>query len=145
MNLDTPKARRDALEALTTSSAPAHHDWLRQCFDAELVYRLSGEDDNEFDYFENIYHCALFLHVIGDLADLPRLYHAKLGCRDFDLGCGFDWQFLFLDRPEVLRAFAHRLRREDIVAWIDEYTEMWLDEDMEEWLEGTMSYHGVSR
>ena len=47
--------------------------------------------DEEFDYFESIYHCALLLYLAGDPADVPLMWEGKH--IDMDTGCGFDGEF----------------------------------------------------
>jgi hypothetical protein len=125
------------LRSISPDQAQQEHEWLRQCFREELVERLKGED---YEEFENIYHCALLLHIIGDESDLPLMYSAKCS-GDMDLGSGFDWQFLFMKDPKTLENYALSINRPDLAAWLVEYASEYEEEDMESWLEGVKNYY----
>lgn len=140
MDLDDPEQRRNRLERISRQTAKANHDWLRRCFEAELAYRLA---EPAGDYFENIYHCAVLLHIVGDLHDLALFYQAKRGAGDFDLGCGFDWEFLFMASPAELQTHAAGLGRDDIRAWIEDYASSYDPEALGEWLELKIEYYGI--
>ena len=133
----TPQERTLKLSSITLDEAYREHEWLRQCFKEELEERLKGED---YEEFENIYHCALLLHIIGDENDLPLMYSAKRS-GDMDLSSGFDWQFLFMKDPQVLKHYALSISRPDIAQWLDKYSSEYEEEDMARWLEQTKEYH----
>ena len=133
----TPKERAERLASIPLNALARNHEWLRHCFAAELKQRLTNPD---YEEFESIYHCALLLHIISDLDDLPLMYSAKCS-GDMDLGCGFDWQFLYMRDPSTLKAYARSIERPDIEEWIAEYEKYYFDEDMKNWLEGTTNYH----
>ena len=48
--------------------------------------------DDEIDYYENLYWCALLFYFVGDPADVPLMWEAKH--IDMDTDCGFDIQFM---------------------------------------------------
>jgi len=133
----TPQERTLKLRSISLDQAQQEHEWLRKCFYEELKGRLGGgtTDDDE-----NIYHCALLLHIIGDESDLPLMYSAKCS-GDMDLGCGFDWQFLFMKDPQTLKSYALSINRTDIANWLDKYSSEYEEEDMESWLEDTKNYY----
>jgi len=133
----TPQERTSKLRSIALDEAHEKHEWLRQCFKEELEERLKGED---YEEFENIYHCALLLHIIGDESDLPLMYSAKCS-GDMDLSSGFDWQFLFMKYPQTLKSYALSINRPDIVKWLDEYSSDYEEEDMARWLESSKKYH----
>lgn len=133
----TPQERTSKLRSIAFDGAHEEHEWLRQCFKRELEERLKGED---YEEFENIYHCALLLHIIGDESDLPLMYSAKCS-GDMDLGSGFDWQFLFMKDPQALQSYALSIGRPDIAEWIVKYTSEYEEEDMACWLESSKKYH----
>ncbi|WP_339730545.1 hypothetical protein [uncultured Gimesia sp.] len=135
----TSKQRTEILSSISIANVADHHDWLRWCFQEELKARLS---EKPCDHFENIYHCALLLHVIGDLSDLPLMYRAKCS-GDMDLGIGFDWQFLFFNQPSVLKNYADSVERADIAKWIEDYQEDYKKEDMSLWLKMRIKYFDV--
>ena len=132
-----PQERTLKLRSIPLDQAQQEHEWLRQCFREELAERLKGED---YEEFENIYHCALLLHIIGDESDLPLMYSAKCS-GDMDLGCGFDWQFLFMKDPQTLKSYALSINRPDIAKWLDKYSADYETEDMGSWLENTKEYY----
>lgn len=73
-----------------------HHAMLREIFDLERAWREGASADaGESDAYEHIYLAAFLLFLIGDPADAPRLYGAKFGTGDMDLGIGFDAQAIF--------------------------------------------------
>ncbi|WP_281558405.1 hypothetical protein [Thalassomonas sp. RHCl1] len=133
------RQRQNKLSSITIDDAVNHHAWLRECFTLELKMRLTC---SQYEYYENIYHCALLLHQIADLSDLELLFSAKCS-GDMDLGSGFDWQFLFLTEPDSLKQYALSINRSDIAAWVDNYKTSYQEEDMDGWLSHTNSYYGV--
>ncbi len=84
-----PKVREYILRNIKPDDAKNHHDLLRKIFRLEMEYR---ENDEELDYFENLYQCALLLYLIGDLNDVEIMWEAKH--INMDTGCGFDIEFL---------------------------------------------------
>ncbi len=58
-----------------------------------------------------------------------------------DLGCGFDWQFLFIREPDELKAWAKSINRNDIVHWVEEYEDAYREEDMDKWLNFVIRCH----
>jgi hypothetical protein len=137
----TPEERTSKLASIALDDARAHHGWLRKCFSVELEQRLLG---GVYEAYENIYHCALLLHVVADITDLPLMHSAKCS-GDMDLGIGFDWQFLFMKEPEVLISYANSIDRVDISCWINDRSESYMREDMEIWLTGRIDYHGAAQ
>jgi hypothetical protein len=91
----SPRARYERLLHLAPDRATArkHHPELLDIFRREMKFRKDGcpAPDDEFDYADSIYWCALLLYFVGDLADVLLMWEAKN--IDFDLRCGFDWQF----------------------------------------------------
>lgn len=133
----TPQERTLKLRSISSDQAQREHEWLRQCFREELEERLKGED---YEEFENIYHCALLLHIIGEESDLQLMYSAKCS-GDMDLSIGFDWQFLFMKDPETLKNYALSISRPDIAKWLDKYSAEYEEEDMKSWLGHAKRYH----
>lgn len=88
--LKNDKFRSELYKVILLKDVFSFHSLLQILFDFELSYRLDETHDGEF--FENIYHCAFLLFKIGDLQDVIPMWKAKRS--DFDLGCGFDVQFL---------------------------------------------------
>lgn len=69
-----------------------YHSLLLDLLKQEMIYRAKDDENNDDEYFENIYWCSLFLYKIGDIEDVNILWKAKN--IDFDTFCGFDVQFL---------------------------------------------------
>ena len=138
----TPKERTAKLSSIPLNKVTLHHNWLRECFKEELEFRLTETDSDEWDdkAIDNIYHCALLLHLISDVADVPLMFSAKCS-GDMDLGIGVDWEFLFVRDPEVLIAFSRKIQRSDIEDWINGYTMEYYKSDMKQWLYETVRYH----
>ena len=140
-----PTERTQKLASIPLQEVSDYRDWLRTCFQEELAERLAVREGGSFYEDENIYHCALLLHLVSDLDDLPSLYSAKFysaKCSgDMDLGCGFDWQFLFMCEPETLKESAKSIGRGDIVQRAEAYEEDYRNKDMEAWLNGVIRYY----
>lgn len=69
-----------------------YHSLLLELLKEEMIYRANDDEDDDGDYFENIYWCSLFLFKVGDVNDVDILWKAKN--IDFDTYCAFDIQFL---------------------------------------------------
>lgn len=104
-----------------------------------MAWRESPEEGVD-DEFENIHLCAFLLFVIGDPADSPRLYRAKFGTSDFDLGTGFDAHAIFgAGRSETLqwlRTNGFAMQEARLTEWLAR----WEDPTVEEWAEFRRGY-----
>ena len=135
----SPEERERKLISISLHEVAEAHEWLRECFRAELLDRLSPTLQ-DYPQYENIYHCALLLHLVGDLTDLPLLFSAKRS-GNMDLGCCFDWQFLFLSDPQTLIEYARSIDRPDIEAWVKELASKYNPSEMKSWVQDTIDYH----
>src|SRR5215203_3225581 len=90
LKLQDDELRDEIYKLIPLKDVFPFHSLLKALFNLEVNYRNDEHNDGEF--FENIYHCAFFLFTIGDLNDVMPMWKAKTS--NFDLGCGFDIQFL---------------------------------------------------
>lgn len=124
--LGDPAARARLLAEIAPEAAGEHHALLRRIFQAEIEDRQATGDG---EFFENLYHCAFLLYLVGDPADVPTMWRAKH--IDFDTACGFDVQFLLGAGAMRTLTYLADNAHEDLARALSEFPE--LDEDLREW------------
>jgi hypothetical protein len=97
-------------------------------FARELRVRTDGGPvcrDDEIDYYENLYWCALFLYFIGDPADVPLMWEAKQ--IDMDTACGFDSQFMVGAGVDATIAYLREHAHHEIATYLEKNKTMFAD------------------
>jgi hypothetical protein len=125
-----PADREIILGEIRPENAADHHQLLREILDAKIALRRAGED---CEHFENLYHCAYLLYLVGDPQDVPALWSAKQ--IDFDSFCAFDTQ-IFLgagvkETLDYLRANGHAEMVNELATFAELDDD--LDDDLDEW------------
>lgn len=90
IKLQDDELRNGLYELIPLNEISSYHSLLKALFEQEVKYRNNELEDGAFA--ENIYYCAFFLFTIGDLNDVITMWRSERS--NFDLGCGFDIQFL---------------------------------------------------
>jgi hypothetical protein len=89
-SLSNPAFRATIYAALHPRPTGEDRHLLRHLLELEMDYRRREENDD--DYFENLYWCGLLLYQLGVVEDVILLWRAKHV--NMDTGIGFDIQFL---------------------------------------------------
>lgn len=89
IDLSDPATREAVLKTILPEQAKQNHDLLKILFKHEMDYR---EEDEDYDYYENLYWCGFLLFHVGDPADAEMMWEAKY--INMDTGTGFDIQTL---------------------------------------------------
>jgi hypothetical protein len=124
--LGDPAARARSLAGIAPEHAAEHHALLRRIFEAEAEDRRATGGG---EFFENLYHCAFLLYLVGDPADVPMMWRAKH--LDFDTACGFDVQFLLGAGSRRTLTYLADNGHEALARALSEHPD--LDEDRQEW------------
>lgn len=103
-------------QEISCDQAKDHHALLKFMFAEEVDLRTNQEREehslsDELDFFENIYHCALLLFCIGDPEDIMPMYIPSSS--DFDLGCGFDTEFMLGAGAEKTISYFENIKDKD--------------------------------
>ncbi|MFG2004239.1 hypothetical protein ACGFNU_34275 [Spirillospora sp. NPDC048911] len=121
-----PLDRQRLLDDIDPHDVGEQHALLREIFQAEMRQRPDTGGD---EFFENLYHCAFLLYLIGDPSDVPMMWQAKH--LDFDTSIGFDVQFLLGAGVKATLDYLNAHGRADIAQALAEYEET--SEDLHEW------------
>ena len=136
IDLETPKNREAILESISPVEAKDNHDLLRDIFLLEMEYRRSEED---FEYFENLYHCGLLLYFVGDPSDVSLMWDAKN--INMDTGCGFDIETLFGAGFEETMNYLEKTGLSDLKSELSNLGEVASKNALEEWAEFKRNYY----
>ena len=113
---------------------------LRDLFAVEVNFRhalWTGEAEDPDLCYENLYHCALLLHALGDVNDVPALWRAKR--MNMDTSTGMEIEYLLGAGVAATTSYVQEHGLYDILAYqeIASFT----DEHLAEWFEMTIQYH----
>ena len=137
MRLEDPAARREALRAIAPNreSARANRQLLLSIFEEEMKYR---KRDTEWDYFENIYWCALLLYLAGDVSDVPLIWKAKH--TNMDTGIGMDGQCLVGAGVEATVRMLKATNQSEILSYVEGMDEFGDLDDLAGWERSRIQY-----
>lgn len=141
-DIGSPAARRKFLRSIPAvrEQVQRFHEVLREVFRREIEYRRSDEpeEDEPNDHFENIYHCALLLYLIGDLKDVPLMWEAKTDT--FDNYCGFDGQFMFGAGINETVQYVEQLGNAKLIEYVEGFDWESMG-SLPEWEQSTIGYY----
>lgn len=135
--------RQSFLESLSDGEWKNARHQILECFETELRCRSQGYSAEDSECFENLYHAALYLHMLADVRDSVLIHDAKFS--DFDLSCGMDYQYMLGAGLNQTRAHAASIGRHDMVGYLDSLAD---DPDIDaigDWLEFRRNYFGIQR
>jgi hypothetical protein len=121
LDLTLPQDRRAKLRSIAPdrNNVKTIHPELQDLFARETEFRRAlwhHEVTDDDDYFENVYHCALLLYLVGSPADVPMMWKAKR--LNMDVGSGLDYQFLVGAGVNETIAYLDKNHYDDIEAYI---------------------------
>lgn len=142
-NLQDDELRDGIYKLIQLKDASSFHSLLKALFNYEVNYR--NDEGNDGEFFENIYHCAFFLFTVSDLNDVIPMYEAKMS--NFDLGCGFDIQFLIGAGVEETINYLCQNKNptsQSALEYIKACQTGGDFDNLEEWIEHKKSYFGIT-
>jgi hypothetical protein len=132
--------RAEWLNSIWPNKLVQNHEAIRECFKTEVKeYRESQDPEH---VIENKYQAALYLYILGKPEDGVLVFDAKMS--DFDLGCGFDCEFMLGAGLEKTIEHAKEIKHQEMLEYLEELKGNSELSEIDEWLKYRIGYFGLS-